>query len=92
MSMGTCNSFLDSIGFLAMNSRTEQIEALKKAIKIAGGQAALARIASVTRQAVSLWLRTGQVPANRVQSVEAATNGLVTRHDLRPDLSRIFRE
>jgi DNA-binding transcriptional regulator YdaS (Cro superfamily) len=29
---------------------------------------------------------TGKVPAERVLSIESATDGAVTRHELRPDL------
>jgi pyruvate,orthophosphate dikinase len=57
--------------------------ALERAINTAGGTAALARTINVTPQAISQWHR---VPAERVIAVEGATNGEVTRSDLRPDL------
>ncbi|MCB2109313.1 MAG: helix-turn-helix domain-containing protein, partial [Rhodobacteraceae bacterium] len=57
--------------------------ALERAIVEAGGVAALARAINVTPQAVSQWDR---IPAERVIAVETATNGKVTRHQLRPDL------
>jgi len=57
--------------------------ALERAINAAGGTAALARTINVTPQAISQWDR---VPAERVIAVENATNGDVTRSDLRPDL------
>lgn len=57
--------------------------ALERAIKAAGGTGALAKTINVTSQAISQWER---VPAERVIAVEAATNGSVSRSDLRPDL------
>lgn len=57
--------------------------ALARAIKRAGGHTALAARLGISAQAVWKWCR---VPAERVLAVEAATNGEVTRHDLRPDL------
>ena len=60
---------------------------LKKAIKIAGGQTALAKKVKVSQRAVWNWLnRQKSVPAERVLSIEKATDGEVSRHDLRPDL------
>jgi len=57
--------------------------ALENAITAAGGTAALARAINVTPQAISQWDR---VPAERVIAVEEATEGKVSRSDLRPDL------
>ena len=57
--------------------------ALERAIMEAGGTAALARAVNVTPQAISQWDR---VPAERVIAVEGATNGIVKRSELRPDL------
>lgn len=59
------------------------VKPLSKAIKAAGGVAALARAIGVTTQAVSQWQR---VPAERVLQVVKATNGAVTCHELRPDV------
>ncbi|MFO1465838.1 MAG: helix-turn-helix domain-containing protein [Steroidobacteraceae bacterium] len=60
---------------------------LRDAIEKAGGQSALARLIGVRQSAVSNWLnRNKQVPAERVLQVEAALNGAVSRHDIRPDL------
>ncbi|MDH5612245.1 MAG: helix-turn-helix domain-containing protein [Gammaproteobacteria bacterium] len=69
-----------------------------KAIKIVGGQAALAGAVSkimgidppLTQQAVSRWLDKG-CPYNRVLAVERATveagsDEFVSRHELDPDL------
>lgn len=60
-------------------------DALKSAIDIAGGQAALARLRNVAQPTVWGWLhRIGYVPAEHVLGVEADTG--VSRHDLRPDI------
>ena len=58
-------------------------DALERAITQVGGVAALARAINVTPQAVSQWDR---VPAGRALAVEKATDGKISRHDLRPDL------
>lgn len=58
--------------------------ALERAIKAAGGPAALARICSQHPQAVSRWRREGQPPAKHCLAIEAATG--VTRYELRPDV------
>ncbi len=58
-------------------------DALERAITQVGGVAALARAINVTPQAVSQWDR---VPAERALAVEKATDGKISRHDLRPDL------
>lgn len=53
-----------------------------KAIKMAGGPAALAKaIGGLTSQAVSQWKK---VPPERVLDVEGVTG--VSRHELRPDV------
>ncbi|MHB1205708.1 MAG: pyruvate, phosphate dikinase, partial [Rhodospirillaceae bacterium] len=58
-------------------------DALERAINQVGGVAALARAINVTPQAVSQWDR---VPAERALAVEKATDGRISRHDLRPDI------
>jgi len=63
------------------------IKPLKKAIKIAGGQNALARALAIRQGTISWWLcRSKKVPAEYVLSIEKAVNGAVTRHELRPDI------
>ena len=47
-------------------------------------QADFGRKLGVSQAAVSQWLR--KVPAERVLAIERATDGKVTRHELRPDL------
>lgn len=58
-------------------------KALRKAIDAVGSTAKLAAALGLSSQAISQW---EEVPAHRVLSVERATGGKVTRHELRPDL------
>ncbi|HZX51519.1 MAG TPA: YdaS family helix-turn-helix protein [Pseudomonas sp.] len=58
--------------------------AIQRAAKAAGGQSALARALGCTPQAVQRMCATGNVPAERVIKIEAASG--VPRHELRPDL------
>lgn len=62
------------------------INAIRRATIVVGNQSALARLLGVTPQAVQQWCATGVVPAKRVLDIERATNGEVTRNELRPDL------
>lgn len=60
---------------------------LKQAVKIAGGQTALADRIGVKQQNVWSWLnRVGRCPAEYVLAIESATDGEITRHQLRPDI------
>lgn len=61
---------------------------LKRAVQIVGSQSALARAIGdgVKQQNVWYWLENDVVPAKRCVAIERATGGLVTRHDLRPDI------
>ena len=69
---------------------TNPLEALKKAIEVAGSQAELSRrIAKhdkpIKQQHVWNWVnRDEKVPAEVVLAIEAETG--VSRHDLRPDI------
>mgnify|MGYP000020540069 CR=1 FL=1 len=68
-----------------MDDSVAPIDALKKAIAVAGSQSALARILGTRQSTVSAWLLRGTpLPAERVLPIEEATG--VSRHDLRPDL------
>lgn len=40
----------------------------------------------VTQGAISQWLDRGRVPAERVLQLERVSDGVMARHDLRPDL------
>ena len=57
-----------------------------KACEIAGSQAALAVLIGVTPQTVNQWItRVRPVPPTQCFPIEQATNGAVTRQELRPD-------
>lgn len=61
--------------------------ALQKAVTILGSQSALAKAIGKRQGHVWHWLnKGGKVPAEAVLPIERATNGAVTRHELRPDL------
>lgn len=65
---------------------------IQRACNLVGGQSALARKLlktdgePLTSQAVSYWCAKNRVPAEWVVAIEAATDGRVTRQQLRPDL------
>ena len=67
---------------------------LLDAVSNLGGQAALAAAIGVKQQHVWNWLnRPGYVPPEHCAAIEVATNGAVTRRDLRPnDWWRIWPE
>jgi len=71
-------------------NQTDQLKALVSAIKLAGGQSALARFCGIKQQTIGVWLKTGRVPAARVLQVEKAVG--VSRHDLRPDIYPRFEQ
>lgn len=62
-------------------------QGLARAIAIAGSQSELARRmgGNTKQQHISLWLN-GKLPAESVRAVVAATDGVVSAHELRPDL------
>lgn len=61
------------------------MSALERAIEVAGGLSALAFRLGVKPQVVHNWRKRG-IPPQRVLEIERATQGLVTRHQLHPDL------
>lgn len=69
-------------------------EAIKRAAEAVHGQAALARAIGVQPPTVNQWLSgLRPVPAERCAAIELATEGRVTRIDLRPeDWHRIWPE
>lgn len=56
--------------------------ALSEAIRLAGGHAALAERFGINRTAIYQWK---VAPLKRCKGIEEATNGAVTRAQLRPD-------
>lgn len=63
-------------------------EALQRAVRLAGGQKALADKIGVTQSTLWYWLDRAKrgVPGEHVLPIEEATDGKVNRHELRPDL------
>lgn len=59
-------------------------EALEEAVRLAGGQARLARAVGVTVQAVHQWMSKGRVPVERAVKVSEVTG--VSKHRLRQDI------
>jgi DNA-binding transcriptional regulator YdaS (Cro superfamily) len=60
---------------------------IKKACDVLGGRVNLATALDVTPQAVYLWVtKPGKITAERCVGIERATDGVVTRYELRPDL------
>lgn len=64
------------------------MSALERAIERAGGLSALASAIGVTPQVVVNWRKRG-VPPERCAEIERATEGTVTRADLRPDIFEV---
>lgn len=62
------------------------MNAIDKAISLAGGQSNLAISCGVSQAAVSKWSRGQRVDGDHVLPVVRATNGQVKPFDLRPDL------
>lgn len=60
---------------------------IEKAVRIAGGQAALARRCETSQPRIWQCIHRNQrIPADLVLPIERATGGEVSRHELRPDL------
>ena len=77
----------------AIQRDIETASAIKLAVFYAGGQSELARKINalagsrrITQPGVYYWIATNRVPADRVLQIEAVVGGLVTRHQLRPDI------
>lgn len=62
------------------------VKHLNDAINFFGSQTALAKAIGLSQPYVQNWLRRGKVPADKCIAIEQATNGLVSRFDLRPDI------
>lgn len=68
-----------------MFDASSPLSALKRAVAIVGGQAAMARKCGVSQPTVWGWIhRMGQAPAEQVLGIEAATG--IPKEDLRPDI------
>lgn len=70
-----------------MTNKTNGKRALRQAIAIAGSQSELARRLHVKQSTVWSWLNeTKRVPAEVCGQIETATQGRVTKSDIRPDI------
>jgi len=70
------------------------LEALQKAVDLAGGQSEFARRlgGTVKQQHVHYWLNVmGMISHKYVIAAETAVDGRVSRHELRPDLYPLER-
>lgn len=65
-----------------MNSKP----ALERAIDLFGSKAELGRRLGVSASLINYWLTTDKVPAEQAIEIERATNGAVTRGELRADV------
>lgn len=59
---------------------------LREILNRAGTRADLARTIGVTPQAAQAWVVANKIPVKRAIAIEAATNGLIKRHELCPDV------
>ena len=63
--------------------------AISKAVDVAGGQAALARMLGVSRSTVNSWVKKrNRVTAETAKKIEVITG--IKREDLRPDLFTVL--
>lgn len=70
---------------LGGNPENQAQRALVEAVRLAGGQSAMARLVGVAQPSVWKWLnRSTPLPAEHVLAIEVATG--VSRYDLRPDI------
>lgn len=69
-------------------SVTSQVEtAIEKAVRVAKGQTALARLmgSPYKQQNIEYWVRTKRVPAPAALRISAVLNNAVTKHELCPE-------
>lgn len=59
---------------------------LERVIEIVGTQEELAARLGIKSPSISGWRNRNKVPSERCIAIEQATNGRVTRYDLRPDV------
>lgn len=64
------------------------MRSLEKAIERAGGLKKFADTLGVSPQVVHNWRKRKNVPVDRCAAIEEATDGEVTREQLRPDIFR----
>lgn len=62
------------------------MQALERAVEIVGGQTALAERIGKKQPQIAMWIKRGTVDPTACIAIEKATNGQVTRYELRPDV------
>ena len=62
---------------------SNETEALERILDLLGGYAAVGRSLEITTSAVHQWRK---VPAEHCLTLEVATQGQVTRYEMRPDI------
>lgn len=68
-----------------LTQRKIQLKALNKAVEIFGTQKKLAGYLGITQQAISRWVKNGQIPLKQAIEIESLTHKIVLREQLRPD-------
>lgn len=65
----------------------QQVEAIRRAVEILGSQEALGEALGTCQATVNAWInRHGQIGAGKALDCHQLTCGMVSAHDLRPDL------
>jgi DNA-binding transcriptional regulator YdaS (Cro superfamily) len=77
------NKFVDG-GQMCLLSSVVMSTPLERAIEIAGGQAALARLVGKKQGHIWHWLQVDRVPGEHCLAIERETG--VSRYELRPDI------
>jgi DNA-binding transcriptional regulator YdaS (Cro superfamily) len=79
-----CLKHFKFVNVVSMNTKPRKNEALERAIKMAGSQAALADLlpGKVRQQHVSAWLKSGVVPPKHAAEIEKTLEGRVSRLQL----------
>lgn len=76
-----------STRLLVMSTLTQHVKA---AVKLHGSQAKLAAAMGCTQQQISYLLKAKSISAEMAIALDRATEGKVSRFDLRPDLAEAF--
>ena len=69
-----------------MNTNVSIMTPVAQAVALSGGPSIVATALGISPQAVSLWIKNGKCPAERVIALEKLCASQVTRYQLRPDL------
>lgn len=69
-----------------MTNNVPTMTPVAQAIALGGGPSIVSAAIGISPQAVSLWIKNGKCPAERVIALEKLCASQVTRYQLRPDL------